>query len=366
MNDTSKIRIGIVGTNFVSDWLAEAAASLDCVEVAAVYSRAQQTGDVFAEKHTIPRVYTDYDAFLASNDIDAVYIASPNFAHAEQAVRALQAGKHVLCEKVIATNSRDLSEMIDAAKKNNRVLLEAMRPSFDPCIALVREQLPKLGKLRRVVLDFNQYSSRYDKFKAGEIQNAFNPAYSNAAIMDIGVYIVHIAAKLFGRPRRIMSMSTLLHNGFEGSGHVLLDYGDMKAELSYSKITESVTPNLFVGEDATLAVGKITMPTDMRIIYHKGSPNLGNQGRWEEEIPFTTVDNNMIYELTEFARLCREGQVENEYLENSVIEMEIIDEVRRQNGIVFPADDFSAEPAKADYLAVHGNADNAHKEEESL
>ena len=242
MNDKTPIRIGIVGTNFVSDWLADAAATLDYVNVTAVYSRAQQTGDTFAQKHSIPHVFTDYDAFLASDEIDAVYIASPNFAHAEQAIRALNADKHVLCEKVIATNSRELSEMIAAAKANRRVLLEAMRPSFDPCIALVREQLPKLGKLRRVVLDFNQYSSRYDKFKAGDIQNAFNPAYSNAAIMDIGVYIVHIAAKLFGRPRRILSMSTLLHNGFEGSGHVLLDYGDMKAELSYSKITESVTP----------------------------------------------------------------------------------------------------------------------------
>ena len=365
MNDITPIRIGIIGTNFVSDWLAEAAAELDCVEVTAVYSRAQNTGDAFAAKHGIANVFTDYDAFLSSDCIDAVYIASPNFAHAEQAVRALNAGKHVLCEKVIATNMRELSEMIDAAKANQRVLLEAMRPSFDPCIALVKEQLPKLGTLRRVVLDFNQYSSRYDKFKAGEIQNAFNPAYSNAAIMDIGVYIVHIAAKLFGRPRRILSMSTLLHNGFEGSGHVLLDYGEMKAELSYSKITESVTPNLFVGEDATLAVGKITMPTDMRIIYHKGSPNLGTAGKWEEEIPFETVENNMVYELTEFARLCREGLWENEYLENSVIEMEIIDEVRRQNGIVFPSDE-QVLPEKADYLPAQHHIDTMHKEEESL
>ena len=365
MNQNTPLRIGVIGTNFVSDWLCEAAGTLDCVDITAVYSRAEQTGTAFAEKHGIHHVFTDYDAFVSSDLMDAVYIASPNFAHAAQAVAALNAGKHVLCEKVIATNSRELSEMIAAARANRCVLLEAMRPSFDPCIALVREQLPKLGKLRRVVLDFNQYSSRYDKFKAGDIQNAFNPAFSNAAIMDIGVYIVHIAAKLFGRPRRILSMSTLLHNGFEGAGHVLLDYGDMKAELSYSKITESVTPNLFVGEDATLAVGKITMPTDMRIIYHKGSPNLGTAGKWEEEIPFKTVENNMIYELAEFSRLCRERLYDHEYLENSVIEMEIIDEVRRQNGIVFPADDPSV-PVQADYLAAQNHIDLIHKEEESL
>jgi len=368
MISCNPIRIGIVGTNFVSDWLCEAASSLDCVTVAAVYSRAMETGNAFAQKHGIAQVFCDYDAFVSSDVIDAVYIASPNFAHAAQAVRALNAGKHVLCEKVIATNSAELSAMIAAAKENRCVLLEAMRPSFDPSLALICDNLPKLGTLRRVVLDFNQYSSRYDKFKAGDIQNAFNPAYSNAAVMDIGVYIIHVAAKLFGRPRRIVSMSTLLHNGFEGAGHVLLDYGDMKAELSYSKITESVAPNQFIGEDATLTVGKITMPHDMKIIYHKGSPNLGNAGAVTEEIPYTPVDNNMIYELAEFARLCREGLYDNEYLENSVIEMEIIDEIRRQNGIVFPSD-AAAETAGgqcADYIAAEQRADAPHKEEESL
>ena len=358
------IKLGIIGSNFVSDWLCESVNRTEGIVNHALYSRTAERGAEFSAKHSIPNVYTDLEAFLSS-DIDAVYIASPNKYHYPQAMAALRHGKHVLCEKPIALSSEELTEMTAAAEQAGVVLLEAMRPAFDPGIDAIKAVLPKLGQIRYARFEYCQYSSRYDKFKAGEIQNAFNPAYSNAAIMDIGVYIVHIAAKLFGRPRRILSMSTLLHNGFEGSGHVLLDYGDMKAELSYSKITESVTPNLFVGEDATLAVGKITMPTDMRIIYHKGSPNLGTAGKWEEDVPFETVENNMIFELAEFARLCREGLVENEYLDNSVIEMEIIDEVRRQTGIVFPSDDVT-EPAKADYVAVQGSADNAQKEEESL
>ena len=127
MTSDSTIRLGVVGTNFVSDWLCEAAASLgDDVAVTAVYSRAKETGDAFAQKHGIANVFCDYDAFLSSDVIDAVYIASPNFAHAAQAIRALNAKKHVLCEKVIATNSRELSEMIAAARENRCVLLEAM------------------------------------------------------------------------------------------------------------------------------------------------------------------------------------------------------------------------------------------------
>ncbi|MBP3919907.1 MAG: Gfo/Idh/MocA family oxidoreductase [Clostridia bacterium] len=332
------LRIGIVGTNFVHDWLAEAAASIDCVTVTAVYSRNQETGDAFAQKHHIPNVFCDFEAFLSSDVIDAVYIASPNFAHCAQTVAALNHKKHVLCEKVIAANSRELSQMMDAAKKNGCVLMEAMRPAHDPCFTLVKEQLPKLGKLRRVVLEFCQYSSRYDKFKNGEIMNAFNPDYSNAAVMDIGCYILHVAAFLFGRPKQILSTSVMLHNGFEGAGHVLLDYGDMKAELSYSKITDSVTPSFFMGEDGTLMLDKITLPSDLRIVYHKGSPNYKNAESHEEKIPFTPVDNNMIYELADFAALCQNGTEMHPYLEASVITLEMIDEIRRQNGIVFPSD----------------------------
>ena len=327
--EKNQLRIGIIGTNFVSGWLAEAAQTEGSFVTQAVYSRKQETGDAFAAKYGIPEVYTDAEAFFSSDSIDAVYIASPNFAHAGQAIQALEHGKHVLCEKVIATNSNELSQMLAAAEKNDRVLMEAMRPAHDPSLALIKEQLPKLGKLRRVSFDFCQYSSRYDRFKSGEILNAFNPELSNAAIMDIGVYIVHVCALLFGRPQKLLSMSTFLHNGFEGAGHVLLDYGDMKAELSYSKITESATPNLIMGENGTLTFGKITLPKDFRIRYRDGRT---------EELPFTPLENNMVFELADFAKQIRSGEWHSDFLDASVLEMELIDEIRRQNGIVFPAD----------------------------
>lgn len=329
MTEKRPLRIGIIGTNFVSDWLAEAAEQVDTVSVTAVYSRKQETGDSFAAKHGIPNVFCDFDAFVSSADIDAVYIASPNFAHAGQAVAALDHGKHVLCEKVIATNSREFARMKEAAERNKRVLLEAVRPAFDPCTQLIREQLPKLGKLRRAVFDYCQYSSRYDRFKNGEILNAFDPSLSNAAVMDIGVYIIHICAMLFGAPDKILSMSTKLENGFEGSGHVLLDYGEMKAELSYSKITESVTPNFILGENGAVTFGKITNPGEIRLVLRDGT---------NEVLPYTPAENNMIYELAAFASLAEKGEYRHPQLAVSAAEMKIIDEIRRQNGIVFPAD----------------------------
>ena len=94
------MRLGIIGTNFISDNLVAAARNTDGVEIAAVYSRKRDTGAAFAEKHPeIGLVFDDLDAFLASGAIDAVYVASPIVAHARQTILALRHGKHVLCEK---------------------------------------------------------------------------------------------------------------------------------------------------------------------------------------------------------------------------------------------------------------------------
>ncbi len=324
-----QIRLGFVGTNFISDQLLDAARRTESdILPTAVYSRTEETGAAFASKHGIPHVFTDYEAFVSATELDAVYIATPNVCHAEQSIRAMWHGKHVLCEKVICTDSAELREMIRVAKENHCVLLEAMRPVFDPFLDVVKEEMRHIGRVRRVILDYCQYSSRYDKYRMGIVENAFNPALSNAAVMDIGVYVLHVCASLFGTPERLISMSTLLDNGFEGAGHVLLDYGDMKAELSYSKIAESVTPSVILGEDGAITFGKINAPP---YVHRYLRENL-----WQKEIlPFTPAENNMVYELLRFAALIREGNISHPYLAASEITMQMIDEIRRQNNIRF-------------------------------
>ena len=99
------VRIGIVGTNFVSDWLAEAARQTDCCEAAAVYSRGEGSGAAFAQQCGLPQHFCDYTSMLESDMIDAVYLASPNSLHYPQTMAALDAGKHVLCEKPLAVNA---------------------------------------------------------------------------------------------------------------------------------------------------------------------------------------------------------------------------------------------------------------------
>ena len=143
------VRFGMIGTNFVSDWMAEAIQMTEGVELGAVYSRAQETGEAFAKKHGIPCVYTDFEAFIHSDVIDAVYVASPNVAHCRQAVAAMNEGKHVLCEKAIATNSKEFHQMKAAAEKNNVILMEAMRPVHDTSCQIMLDQMSQIGTIRR-------------------------------------------------------------------------------------------------------------------------------------------------------------------------------------------------------------------------
>ena len=325
----SKLKLGVIGSNFVSDWLCEAVKLTCDFELYAVYSRTVEKGSEFAAKHGIGTVYTDLEEFLSS-DIDAVYIASPNFAHKAQSIAALSCGKHVLCEKPIASNLAEYSEMRSAAHENGTVLLEAMRPAFDPALEKVRELLPRIGKVRRASFEFCQYSSRYDKYRSGEILQAFKSEFSNAAVMDIGVYPIHFCLRLFGRPTGdVKSNSVILPNGFEGSGEVILPYDGFTAVISYAKTFDSVTPSFISGEDGSILIDKMSAPRKITLVPRKGEA---------EDIPFGFKENNMVFELSEFARLIRNGEHVNIHEEYSEMETELLDIIRAQNSIVFPAD----------------------------
>lgn len=330
------IKFGIIGTNYISDNLCRAAMQVPGVELYAVYSRKQETGNAFAEKYGISHVFTKYEEFLAS-EIDAVYVASPNMTHCRQTLDALRHKKHVLCEKVMAVNEREVQSMIDCARKNGVILLEAMRPDFDPALALVEEHLPEIGKLRRVTYEYCQYSGRYDAFRQGEILNAFNPELSNAAIMDIGVYCIHSIVRLLGMPKGIKAYATKLHNGFEGSGIVLMEYEDLLAEAVYSKISVSVNPSVIQGEDGSILIDYIGSPKHMEVQKRQGYRD-ALDGGGTIEIPYSPAENNMIYEVEEFLRLIEKKEVDHKYLQYSLDTIRVIDEARRQNGIVFSAD----------------------------
>lgn len=318
-----------IGTNFVVDWFLEAAKQCPELRYVLTYSRSKETAEAFARRHGAWGFCTDLEEIERSRDISAVYIASPNSLHFEHARRMLNAGKHVLCEKTITSNQKELQTLLALAKENQVTLLEAMRPVFDPGFHLIEQTLPQLGKIRRVTFQYGKYSSRYDRFKQGIIENAFNPAFSNGALTDIGVYSIHSLVRLFGMPRQILARGILLENGVDGSGTILASYEGMQAEVLYSKISDNRIPSQIQGEEGTLVIYELPSPYRIELYRRQG----------EKEVIWSREDRmNLDYEVKEWVRILRGEVSPGSYNEVSLMEMQVIDEVKRQIGIVFPAD----------------------------
>jgi len=204
------VRFGVIGTNWITERLLEAANDVEDFKLTAVYSRTISRAEEFASKYGVTKIFTNLKEMAVSQEIDAVYIATPNSYHAEQAILFLQNGKHVLCEKPLAVNATEVARMIQAAKDHNALLMEAMKSTLLPNFKVIQDNLHKIGPIRRYFASYCQYSSRYDKYKEGIVLNAFNPEFANGSLMDLGVYCLYPLITLFGEPKEVMQLALCL------------------------------------------------------------------------------------------------------------------------------------------------------------
>ncbi|OAS84046.1 MULTISPECIES: Gfo/Idh/MocA family protein [Metabacillus] len=325
------VRFGIIGTNWITESFIQAASKVEGFSLTAVYSRTSEKAEEFAGKYDIEHTYTDLEQFASSNQFEAVYIASPNSLHASQAILCMKNGKHVICEKPMASNTKEISEMIKVANENTVVLMEALKTTLLPNFLTIKENLHKIGQIRRYFASYCQYSSRYDKYKEGIVLNAFNPEFSNGALMDIGIYCVYPAVALFGEPKQIQASSYMLESGVDGEGSILLTYEEMDAVIMYSKITNSYVPSEIQGENGSIIIDQMNTPQSVKIQYKDGTV---------EDITRTQDSDSMYYEAKEFVELIthKKQQSEMNSHQNSLITAKILEDTRKQIGLVFPAD----------------------------
>lgn len=331
-NSQPRIRFGVIGTNFIVDKVLEGASFDSRFELTAIYSRTQEKANQFARKHNVPHTFTSLEAMAASPLIDAVYIASPNSLHASQSILFMQHGKHVLCEKPFASNAKEVKAMIAASKENNVTLMEAMKPSLTPNFKALKNHIGEIGMVRRYFSCYCQYSSRYDKLKEGIVLNAFDPALSNGAVMDLGVYTIFPMVVLFGRPLKISATGLRLSTGVDGQGAVNFEYEGMNATVLYSKIADSALPTEIQGEEGTITSDRINIISKVTFKSRNGE---------EKVISSPDVVHEYYYEVAEFINLIQEGKCESDINshENSLITIEIVDEIRKQLEVKYPADD---------------------------
>ncbi|MEM6051478.1 Gfo/Idh/MocA family oxidoreductase [Erwinia sp. P7711] len=323
------IRFAVVGTNWITRQFVDAAHETGKMKLTAVYSRSLEQAQAFSKDYPVEHLFTSLEQMAQSEATDAVYIASPNALHCQQALLFLQHKKHVICEKPLASNLREVEAMIACARDNQVVLFEAFKTASLPNFLILQQALPKVGKLRKALLNYCQYSSRYQRYLDGENPNTFNPAWSNGSIMDIGYYCLATAVSLWGEPDRVTATASLLESGVDAHGTVLMEYGDFDVTLLHSKVSQSVVPSEIQGEQGSLVIEQVS--ECQRVSFMP-------RGAKSQDLSYPQHINTMLYEAETFARLVETNEIDHAGLATSRTTAKLLTEIRRQTGVVFPAD----------------------------
>ncbi|PKH22556.1 oxidoreductase [Enterobacterales bacterium CwR94] len=326
------IRFAIIGTNWITRQFVDAAHETGKMKLTALYSRTLDQAQSFSKDYPVEHLYVSLEKMAQSDAIDAVYIASPNALHAEQAMLFMRHKKHVICEKPLASNLREVEEMINCARENQVVLFEAFKTASLPNFLLLQQSLGRVGKIRKAVLNYCQYSSRYQRYLDGENPNTFNPAWSNGSIMDIGYYCLASAVALWGEPHGVQAQATLLASGVDAHGVVVMDYGDFDVTVLHSKVSHTAIPSEIQGEEGALVIEQISEVQKVAFVPRGGKP---------QDLSQPQHINTMLYEAETFARLVETHEINHPGLNTSRVTAKLLTEIRRQTGVVFPADDIS-------------------------
>ena len=196
----ANVNWGILSTAKINDkWLA-GARQAPSATVVAIASRERARAERYAEANAIPRAHGDYEALLADPEVDAVYIPLPNSLHVEWTRRALEAGKHVLCEKPISRHPDEVSELFDLADSRGLHLMEAFMYRHHPQTARVHELVADgaVGTMRMIRAAFSFPIQRSDDVR-------LSVALDGGGLMDVGCYCVNAARMLAGEPERVQA-----------------------------------------------------------------------------------------------------------------------------------------------------------------
>lgn len=354
------LNLAVIGTNWITGSFVQSAHESKAFKLAAVYSRKVETAQKFiADTPSIAdpssvKTYADLGALLADAAVDVVYIASPNSLHYEQGVQALNAGKHVIMEKPMASNVKEVDELFKLADAKGLFLLEAYRHIQEPNYISLQSLLhdpkrreEKLGAIYGASVNMAVYSSRYAKVLEGEEPNVLSLKFSGGSLWDMGCYPVMFTLALFGKPASQSYSPVIIRTGVDGGGHMLLNYAAESSTLKESftvhahtsKIYTSTAPTEIYCEKGTLRVSGATGVTDINSVEFvpRGSKEAEQLA---DTNPEYTGMLNLTWEAKELGRIVVQGDRKAESalraLSRDVIE--VMEDMRRQNGIVFASE----------------------------
>ena len=319
------MRWGIIGTGGIARTFARDLKLAPGHRVAAVGSRSLEKAHEFASQFDCFALGS-YEA-LVDADVDAVYVATPHPMHAPNTILALDHGKPVLCEKPFAVNSRESATMIEAARRNDLLLVEAMWSRFLPHYRRIRELIQdgELGEIISISADHGQNLPlpRYYRLHAPEL--------AGGALLDLGIYPISFAYFVLGKPQSVIAKAEFTPTGVDSQTSMIFRYDNgAHANLTTTLLAKSPCTATIVGTQGTLFLdGDFYTPTSMRLKRTTGEII---------EFPKVYAGHGLREQAVEFARLLRDGKKESDLMTHADTQsiMETMDEIRSQINLYYP------------------------------
>lgn len=323
MENRNKIKWGIIGLGNIANQFATDLKLIADAELVAVASRSTDKAEEFAKAHGCPEFYGSYDALFEDQRVDIVYIATPHDSHAELSIKAMESGKHVLCEKPLALSYNDALQMVAASKKYNKFFLEAFWTRFIPSIreVLTKVQNNEIGEIKYVNADFAYYNRELGI-------RLTDKSLGGGALYDIGVYPLFLSYIMLGIPKEIIAKSTYHSTGVDLQTTMILQYESAQSVLHAGLVSGS-------DMKATVSGTKGRIDIDTHWFMTEGYSVIKNEQ--EEKFTIPNIGKGYAHEAIECHHCIRQNQIESHLWshQNSLDLSKITEDVRIQIGLEF-------------------------------
>ncbi|MBE6754664.1 MAG: hypothetical protein E7559_10025 [Ruminococcaceae bacterium] len=334
-----KYNWGIIGTGRICGKFCRALRMLDRANITAVCSRTEEKGKAFAAEYGINNVYTDIAELCADGNVDVIYIGTPHPMHLQAMLTALEAGKHVLCEKPMTLNEQQAQAAIYAAERNGVFLMEAMWTRFLPAVQQVVKwvRAGEIGEVREVMSSYRR------DLPEDPASRLYAPELGGGAMLDLGVYPLFAAQLMLEGEAEVLSTeATLSNTGVDMDSTTMLRYpGGRKAYIS-TGFDYNSNSTIIEGTD-----GYITVPN--WCYTHSAYLFKGTEGTLAESF-CQPHENGMQYEAEHVMECLDKGLTQSpDYpLEYTLREMRCCDKLRKAWGVHYPGEDEIISAATAD------------------
>ncbi|MBD2760877.1 Gfo/Idh/MocA family oxidoreductase [Yimella sp. cx-573] len=325
------LRWGVIAPGGIARTFAHAVRSATRSTVVAVGSRDAGRAAAFAQEFDIPRSYGDYASVAADQEVEAVYVASPHSEHRDHALLALRTGKPVLVEKALARNEREVHQMFAAAEEANLFAMEAMWTRFLPHIDWVRSRIAA-GAIGEVVTVTADHGQSLDLPDAHRLKN---PDLAGGALLDLGVYPISFAVDLLGAPAEVKALGALTNTRVDGHASAVLQYdAKVLAQIDTTLWTRTPTTAVVSGTEGSIEIDSdFYQPTTAQL-------RRPDKDRTVVEEFDGRLEGGFQFQIAEVARCVTAGRTQSERVrwDSSRAVMRVMDEIRRQIGVVYPGE----------------------------